>query len=67
MANDLRKTAMVLARFGPRLPGMIENILLQQTQTPPPAKPSKWLRRFILLSIGAGTGAVAMLTWLVVG
>ena len=29
---DLAKTAMVLARFGPRLPGLVQSILIEQSK-----------------------------------
>jgi ubiquinone biosynthesis protein len=40
--RDLRRTAIVLARFGPRLPGMIEAALIRQGQTPPPPPRRPW-------------------------
>ena len=40
--NDLTKTARVLARFGPRLPGLVEAALIRQSnQTEPDAAP-RW-------------------------
>ncbi|SHH64360.1 2-polyprenylphenol 6-hydroxylase [Marivita hallyeonensis] len=60
-AKDLGKTAMVLARFGPRLPGLVEQVLIAQAQTQPEAK-SHPLRTAILWTlVGAliGGGAVA--------
>lgn len=41
LLRDLQKTAMVLARFGPKLPRLVEAQLVRQSQPHPvPAKPS---------------------------
>ncbi|THD73830.1 2-polyprenylphenol 6-hydroxylase [Thalassobius vesicularis] len=41
LARDLGKTLRVLTRFGPRLPGLVENALIRQSTGPEePAKPS---------------------------
>ena len=54
LLRDLAKTAQVIARFGPKLPGIAEAALIRQTedQTPPPAKskagPVVWM------AVGAG-------------
>lgn len=52
--RDLGKTAQVLARFGPRLPRLVEDILIQQADAAPnlAEKPSTGWRR------GAGIGFV---------
>jgi ubiquinone biosynthesis protein len=61
--KDLSKTAMVLARFGPRLPALVENALIRQQDETPPQRPA--FRRWIILSaiVGAGTatGIIAIL------
>ncbi|MEP0989419.1 MAG: 2-polyprenylphenol 6-hydroxylase, partial [Tateyamaria sp.] len=63
--TDLAKTARVVARFGPRLPGMVENALLRQTQTTDPS-PSHRLRERVFLavvlglSVGFGSAATVM-------
>ncbi len=42
LARDLARTAQVLARLGPRLPGYAETLLLRQAQdTPPPPRPTR--------------------------
>ncbi len=42
MARDLTRTARVLARFGPRLPGLVENALIRQaTPAEPTEKPTR--------------------------
>ncbi|MEF3048098.1 2-polyprenylphenol 6-hydroxylase [Pseudotabrizicola sp. L79] len=61
--NDLAKTARVLARFGPRLPRMVEQALIRQADSgPPPPQPSPWrgVRRVVgavaLVAIGVWIG-----------
>jgi len=56
--SDLAKTARVLARFGPRLPSLVEAALVAQSHTGE-AKP-RTRRRTILWTalIGAGVGGV---------
>ena len=54
LLRDLRKTAIVLARFGPKLPRMVEAALIAQAeQTPPPAEP-KAMRRTLTILVAAG-------------
>ncbi|MDU8910977.1 2-polyprenylphenol 6-hydroxylase [Aestuariicoccus sp. MJ-SS9] len=53
VARDLGKTALVLARYGPRLPGLVEAALIRQSQTPPPAPYNRWLDRVIWGAFGA--------------
>ena len=61
--KDLSRTAMVLARFGPRLPALVESALIRQQEETPPPRPA--FRRWIILSaiVGAGTatGIIAVL------
>ena len=55
LARDLGKTAIVLARFGPRLPGLVEAALIRQAKSETPlARPSrrraaKWLAAGVVL------------------
>lgn len=52
LLRDLGKTALVLARFGPKLPRMVEAALIAQS-SPPPAKPKPWgLRAVVAVLIG---------------
>jgi len=51
MVRDLTKTAMVLSRFGPRLPEIIENILTQNAKEQVP-KPT--LKRVLILKLLPG-------------
>ncbi|MFP7674697.1 2-polyprenylphenol 6-hydroxylase [Marivita sp. S0852] len=60
-AKDLGKTAMVLARFGPRLPGLVEQALIAQAQDiPEPPRKSGRLAALCLIS-GAVVGGVIVL------
>ena len=63
LLRDLGRTARVLARFGPKLPGMVEDILIRQAVTPPPmpkrrAVPLVWavLGGVMLLALGLWIG-----------
>jgi ubiquinone biosynthesis protein len=56
-ARDLGKTLAVLARYGPRLPIIVENALIQHSNPPTPLKKSRWPRRLILMGIGSVFGA----------
>ncbi|WP_372838799.1 2-polyprenylphenol 6-hydroxylase [Phaeovulum sp.] len=62
MARDLARSARVLARFGPKLPGIVENMLQQQAapQKPPP-EPRR--ARDVALFAAGGTlvGVLALL------
>lgn len=64
-ASDLWKTALVMARFGPRLPGLVEAALIRQAQPEPERAPSPWLARLLWagagLCAGLGLGALWML------
>ena len=59
MLGDLASTARVLARFGPRLPGMVEQALIAQTR--PAAAPGRGGRGALVVPalLGALGGAVA--------
>nr|WP_319248891.1 2-polyprenylphenol 6-hydroxylase [uncultured Celeribacter sp.] len=65
LLRDLRKTAIVLARFGPKLPELTEAALVAQTRTPePPAHPNRWSNAAILIcggAVSAGIGALIAL------
>ena len=57
--SDLAKTARVMARFGPRLPRLVETALIRQADVAPPPRQGFW--RWIVLTaalaalIGGGT------------
>lgn len=55
--TDMSKTARVMARFGPRLPGLVEAALIRQSADPPPRWPGFW--RWILLTAGLSAAASA--------
>ena len=55
-AKDLGKTALVLARFGPRLPGLMEQALIAQAQGKSEPKPSTLKTALLWGAIGAGAG-----------
>ena len=58
VARDLAKTALVLARFGPRLPGLVQNALIAQANPPPP--PRRY-GRAALVWTGLAAGALGAL------
>ncbi|MGY3438424.1 MULTISPECIES: 2-polyprenylphenol 6-hydroxylase [unclassified Marinovum] len=64
LAGDLATTARVLARFGPRLPALVESALLQQTERPVVMVDRRARRaRWLYLGIGflAGGATIAVL------
>ncbi|SMD11081.1 2-polyprenylphenol 6-hydroxylase [Primorskyibacter flagellatus] len=62
VARDLARTAKVMARFGPRLPGLVEAALIRQSEPTPVEKPRTGRIRSIWmvlgLTIGIGTTLV---------
>lgn len=63
--RDLGRTARVLARFGPRLPQLVEAALIRQASRPPPPAPHRGRAAAGLLLAGAAAGAAA--AWLLLG
>ncbi len=65
--GDLAKTARVLSRFGPRLPGLVESVLMKQNETPVRAQNKFWLWIGLTGAGGAAVGALAALCvfWLI--
>ena len=59
--RDLIKTARILARFGPRLPGIVEAALIRQADKPAPRKARGRKRKLAWLAATAALVAVA--TW----
>jgi ubiquinone biosynthesis protein len=49
---------MVLSRYGPRLPGLVEAALIRQTAAPVPVKRAVWPGRALWAGLGALVGAV---------
>jgi ubiquinone biosynthesis protein len=63
LLSDLAGTAQVLARFGPRLPGLVEAALLRQSNETTIVRPPR--KRWIALSALGGAAAMAGLIVLV--
>jgi len=61
IAQSLGRTAAVLARFGPRLPQLVEAALMRSA-TPTPPEPPRRQRRDLLLWGGAGVAVGAALS-----
>ncbi|MFK7877759.1 MAG: 2-polyprenylphenol 6-hydroxylase [Paracoccaceae bacterium] len=62
IVSDLYKTARVLSRFGPKLPGLVETALIRQSIPQPEERPSFW--RWIVLTAGVAAcagGAMVLL------
>ncbi|MWB76662.1 2-polyprenylphenol 6-hydroxylase [Pseudooceanicola sp. 216_PA32_1] len=68
LARDLGRTAMVLARFGPRLPRLVEQALIRQVAEPEPPQGGGWRNAVLWGALGlvCGLGAAAV-AWLVAG
>jgi len=58
--RDLGRTAMVLSRYGPRLPGLLEAALVRQTNPPAPPSARLWPGRLLWSGLGAVAGGVAV-------
>ncbi len=65
--KDLGQTALVLARFGPKLPGTVERLLSAQSNERMPEPESRWPKRAALLAIGGLLASNAWLLWLNLG
>ncbi len=64
-ASDLLKTAQVLARFGPRLPKLVEAALVRQAQPDVTSSPNPWPERLISLILGAALGGGVAAGWFI--
>lgn len=60
LLRDLRRTALVLSRFGPKLPGLVEAQLIRQAEPPAPP-PKRDLHPVVWMA--AGGGLVALGLW----
>lgn len=60
VASDLMKTAKVMARFGPRLPALMEQALIAQSQEPAPDHGKQSWKRATALGIAIGVGATLL-------
>ncbi|MBT9385842.1 2-polyprenylphenol 6-hydroxylase [Pseudooceanicola sp. CBS1P-1] len=59
LARDLALTAKVMARFGPRLPGMVEKALIQQIAEPKAETLNRWPIRLVWGVGGVVLGVIA--------
>jgi ubiquinone biosynthesis protein len=62
LARDLARTAQVLARFGPKLPRLMEDLLIRQAELPQPL-PSRPVLPILWVLLGAAA-ALATGFWL---
>ena len=60
--RDLSKTAGVMARFGPRLPALVEKALIAQSNRPADESAGRDWVRPALIGAAVGAGVVAVLT-----
>jgi ubiquinone biosynthesis protein len=64
LLRDLARTANVLARFGPKLPALVEGYLVRSgNPTPAPKPPARVLGPFLWLIVGLGIGAAVTWAW----
>ncbi|WP_163847818.1 2-polyprenylphenol 6-hydroxylase [Pseudooceanicola aestuarii] len=61
LARDLTRAAQVMARFGPRLPRLVEQALMRQVAEPKPLRPNRWRAAVIWATIGGAVGAALTL------
>ncbi len=59
--RDLGRTAMVLSRYGPRLPGLVEAALIRQAAPETTTPPRRWPGRLLWGAAGIAMGAGAAL------
>jgi ubiquinone biosynthesis protein len=52
LADDLLKTARIVARFGPLLPQMAQDALIRRNNPPPPPKPQRRIARLSWMALG---------------
>lgn len=62
LLRDLGRTALVLARFGPKLPQLAEAALIREAHVANPTPPSNKLKNVALIAVGASAALVA--TWI---
>ncbi|MET4101454.1 ubiquinone biosynthesis protein [Roseovarius sp. MBR-78] len=55
--RDLGRTALVLSRYGPRLPGLVEAALIRQAAPAPAPPPRRWRERALWATGGLAAGA----------
>jgi ubiquinone biosynthesis protein len=64
--RDLGRTAAVLSRYGPRLPQLVEEALIRQSNPPEPDRRTPWRARLGYGAIGALIGAGGVMAMLAV-
>ena len=64
--RDLARTALVLSRFGPRLPQLAEAALIAQAHPAKPVRPSRWPERVAIGAGGLALGLGLALIWALV-
>ena len=52
LAQDIGRTAIILARFGPQLPRLAEEALIKLNNPPPPPKPQRPIARLSWMALG---------------
>ena len=57
--RDLSKTALVVSRFGPRLPQLVEAALIRQAEPPPSDSRNPWIGRLSWMAGGLAIGVLA--------
>jgi len=67
VVRDLGRAAVVLARFGPHLPGLLQEALIRQRQAPVVVPSRPWAPRLIWAALGALAGVAATLATLSLG
>jgi ubiquinone biosynthesis protein len=65
LLRDLGRMATVLSRFGPRLPGLLEEAIIRQSAPQQTAPRPHWGRSLAWLGLGAAAGAAVMLALIV--
>ena len=60
LLRDLSRTALVLARFGPKLPQLAEAALIREAHVTNPQPPTNGLKNLSLMAAGAGIALLAV-------
>ncbi|MGV6810776.1 MAG: 2-polyprenylphenol 6-hydroxylase [Brevirhabdus sp.] len=60
MGRDLLRTLAILSRFGPKLPALAEQMLINLSQDEPAPEPRNWLAPFFWVALGAGLSAAGV-------
>jgi ubiquinone biosynthesis protein len=60
LARDLARTARVLARFGPKLPRLVEAQLIRQSDSEKPEPPRPAPNPALWMALGAGVMALGV-------